>query len=128
MKGGFTSSAAVGVAATQVVAASYTRKRLVFHPPASGRITISDSPNPTLDGGPTLIAGTPALIFDTDKDEEITTSPFYAIGSAAGLTLGITEVHWDKPIAFGPNARPATQPVSLYPYAPFSQTMPHQGS
>jgi hypothetical protein len=120
MKGAFTSSATIGVTATQIVGSSYTRKRLIFHPPANNRVTISDSPAPALDAGPTLQQGQSPLVYDSAIDEELPTSPFFAIANVAGVVIGITEVHWDKAVHLDAAGRPTTQPVQQYPYQPFS--------
>jgi len=83
----------VGVTAGQIVGGAYTRRLLTFHPPANNRVTISMSPSPAIDAGPTLQQGQAPLVYHAEKGAGPATLPWYAIANVAGVVIGITEEH-----------------------------------
>lgn len=82
----------VGVTASQIVGAAYTRRRIKFHPPANNRVTISQDPNPVLDAGPTLQQAQAPVEYADEDGYSGVAGPWYAIANVAGVTIGITEV------------------------------------
>lgn len=92
----------------------------MFHPPASGRITISQNPNPVLDAGPTLQQGQAPLEYAFDNGYSGVTGPWYAIASAAGVIVGITEVFGTWPFSQDAGGRPE-QTQNLHRTYPQSQ-------
>jgi hypothetical protein len=91
MTAGDTYFVTVGTSAIQVVGASYRRRAIVFHPPASNRITIGINPGITIDAGPTLQQGQTALKYTEAYEGDLAHTQFFAVASAAGTILGITE-------------------------------------
>jgi hypothetical protein len=81
----------VGTTAAQIIGADPFRTRIIFHAHANNRITISDKAGPVLDSGPTLRPAGNDIVYCVAEVGLLTTKPFYAVASVAGVVIGITE-------------------------------------
>lgn len=89
MPGNAEGSFTIGTTAAQVVGASPSRTGIRFWPPANNRVTISNNPNPVIDGRMTLQQGQAPMVFSGEAAKR----PWFAIANVAGVQVGFDEVY-----------------------------------
>ena len=83
-------SVAFAAAAVEIVPASPARVAIIITAPTTGRPTVGDNGQVTLDSGPTFTQGAGALSLNIWDHGDIVRRPFWGIASAAG-TIGFIE-------------------------------------
>jgi hypothetical protein len=100
VKQGTTYAKTVGTSSVQLCDADPFRTRLIFHPNANNRVTISDHSGVVLDAGPTLQPGQAPLVWCVAEVGLLVTKQLFAIASVAGVVVGITEASAESQAEF----------------------------